>query len=299
MTAIDLKDIVSNGDNTREPAPALQGMGYGVVEPVEGADRPTLFFLALGTPEDKRDYCHLVERYEGSLVDLAASIDREGQLLNCRVRPHGQDKYVLTFGARRCLAVLYLHARDGKPAVVWATVSEGDDRQALIESAAENAHRLPPSYIDQARLFRRMRDRGMTVKDIAALYPMGRSAEQNIRHRLRLLELPPEVQIKVHHGRLSQDAALKLMKTPVTKDTTAPATPPQHEKRGLPDDPPAASGDDLRTALQDFIARLTALDLDGVPPADPDELLRLADEARHLLSAVEEAALKGTPVPAR
>ncbi len=86
MTEIELKDIVSNSDNTRESAPFLQGLGYGVVEPVEGAGKPSLFSLALGDPEAKRRYCALVERYEDGLVDLAGSINRDGQLLNCRVR---------------------------------------------------------------------------------------------------------------------------------------------------------------------------------------------------------------------
>src|SRR5262245_50987654 len=107
MTEIDLKDIVSNSDNSREPAPRLQGLGYGIVEPVEGADKPSLFALALGNPGDQARYCKLVEQYEESLVDLADSIDRQGQLQNCRVRPLSGGKYALSFGARRCLAVLY------------------------------------------------------------------------------------------------------------------------------------------------------------------------------------------------
>src|SRR5262249_33442722 len=113
----------------------------------------------------------------------------------------------------RALAVLYLHASTGgkKPAKVWATVGEGDDKEALVESAAENAHRLPPSLIDQARLFQRMRDAGMSAKEIAKVYPMGKATEQIIRRRLRLLKLPPDAQLKVHAGRLSQDAALKLL----------------------------------------------------------------------------------------
>src|SRR5262249_52299820 len=151
------------------------------------------------------------QNFDESLVALAESIDQQGQLQNCRVRSLDGGKYALTFGTRRCLAVLYLHAKHGKEARVAATVSESDGKAALIESAAENVH-LPPSYIDQARLFKRLCDQGLTVKEIAKVCPMGKATEQNIRHRLRLLELPPEVQLKVHHGKLSQDAALKLLK---------------------------------------------------------------------------------------
>src|SRR5262249_36474020 len=153
------------------------------------------------------------------------SIDRQGQLQNCRVRPVSEGKYALTFGARRCLAVLFLHAKHGRPAKVGATVGEADGKAALVESAAENIH-LPPSFIDQARLFKRLRDQGLTVKEIAKVCPMGKATEQNIRHRLRLLELPPEVQLKVHHGKLSQDAALKLLAKKDVENNETPHEPP-------------------------------------------------------------------------
>ena len=134
MTEINLNSIVNNSDNTREPAPKLQGLGYGIVEPVKGSGKPSLFSLALGIPIDKRRYCKLVEQYEEGLVDLAQSIDQQGQLQNCRVRPVGNGQYTLTFGARRCLAALYRHAKNGKAATVWATVSQADDKAAVLEA---------------------------------------------------------------------------------------------------------------------------------------------------------------------
>ncbi len=129
----------------------------------------------------------------------------------------------------------------------------------------------------------------MTVKEIAALYPMGRSAEQNIRHRLRLLELPPEVQIKVHHGKLSQDAALKFLKKGEGAARSESAKPRRKEPNEH-NEAPSTSQDDVRTVLQDFIARLKAIDIDGAPPANPDEFLLLADEARRMLATLEERA---------
>lgn len=310
MTEIDLKNIVSNNDNSREPAPVLQGYGYGVVEPVGGVGKPSLFALALGNPEDQARYCKLVEQYEEPLVALAESIDQQGQLQNCRVRPISEGKHALTFGARRCLAVLYLHAKHGKKAKVAATVSESDGKEALIESAAENVH-LPPSYIDQARLFKRLCDQGLTVKEIAKVCPMGKATEQNIRHRLRLLELLPEVQIKVHHGKLSQDAALKLLKN--LNGEEAPQQPPVAEPQGskphseeepLPtkkepqadgesvsdEEAPAGTEAELRAILQSFIDKLNAFDLDGFSAQDPKELLRVTRKATRILSKVKAKA---------
>jgi ParB/RepB/Spo0J family partition protein len=317
MTEIDLNNIVTNSDNSREPAPTLQGLGYGIVEPIEGADKPSLFALALGEHGDRARYRNLVERYEESLVDLAESIGRQGQLQNCRVRPAGEGKYALTFGARRCLAVLYLHARHGRPAKVGATVSEADGKTAVAESAAENIH-LPPSYIDQARLFKRLRDQGLTVKQIAKVCPMGKATEQNIRHRLRLLELPPEVQIKVHHGKLSQDAALKMLAMKDVENNETPQEPPAPEPEGegtysevepqqgpessaeepQPDGEPhreeqgakeeASAGRDagLRAILESFIDRMGEFDLDHFSPDNPAELRRLAHQAQKRLAAI-------------
>ncbi len=326
MTEINLKDVVSNSDNSREPTKNLQGLGYGIVEPVEGSGKPSLFALALGTPDDKRRYCKLVEQYEEGLTDLAQSIDQQGQLQNCRVRRVSGGQYALTFGGRRCLAVLYLHAKKGKAATVMATVSKADDKVAVIESAAENIH-LPPSYIDQRRLFKRLQDQGMTNKEIARCIPMGKSGEQNIRHRVRLLELSPEDQLKVHHGKLSQDAALKLLKkkkeveseaapdeTPVdepkveethSEGEPQPAPRPTEgkpevggkPKRKNPEQHEESKGapqDELQAALGDFVSRLTAIDIESLSPPDPDELLKLTEEARRLLDAVEEKASNRT-----
>jgi hypothetical protein len=244
-------------------------------------------------------------------------------LHNCRVRPVSEGQYALTFGARRCLAVLYLHAKHGRPAKVGATVGEADGRAALVESAAENIH-LPPSYIDQARLFKRLRDQGLTVKEIAKVCPMGKATEQNIRHRLILLELTPDEQLKVHHGKLSQDAALKLLATR-KKNNETPHEPPVAEPQGgepttegdsqrrpdtnddevqaegesvreeLPENDDAQVGDEasLRLVLQDFFDRLDGFDLDRLLLQHPDLLLRLVRQVQKRLTALKRKASKG------
>jgi len=298
VTEIDLKDIVGNTDNSRESAPRLQGLGYGIVEPGDG--KPSLFALALGSELDKADYCKLVERHDERLIDLAQSIDRQGQLLNCRVRVARKGKYHLTFGCRRALAVLYLHAKSGgkTPAKVLATVGKGDGKAALFESAAENAHRLPPSLIDQGRLFERMGDAGMSVKEMAKVYPMGKATEQTVRHRIRLLELPADQQLEVHEGKMSQDAALKFLGEGKVGGRNSSAANAKHEPKGGESvapgigatPPPFATkeGADLRSLLQDFVNGMQALDTDGLRSSDPFTLAKLAKEAQRALAAVLE-----------
>jgi hypothetical protein len=139
----------------------------------------------------------------------------------------------------------------------------------------------------------------MTVKQIARDYPMGKATEQNIRHRLRLLELPPNVQLEVHAGKVSQDAALKLLgegkrgkkEPPLSRDEKAHEgggpeggaveVAEEREVEGqaasagagaLPSRRGRTGG--LRRLLQDFIDRLEALDLSRAV----ETLLRLAGQ---------------------
>lgn len=309
MTEIDLKTIISSEDVSRESTPKLQGLGFGIVTPVEGSDKPSLFTMALGGYDLKDIFCSIVETHDDALVNLAGSIDLHSQLQPCRVRRVKGGKYILTFGARRCLAILYNHAKFNKPAKVWATVCEGDERQALIESATENGYRLPPSYIDQARLFQRLRDQGMSVQEIAKVYPMGKATTQTIYNRLELLKLPLDMQLMVHHKKLSQDAALKMLRenddlgqTPSTPNGVAhkPANAhtlqsPAHISHEGPQKPqeeqPSEKQDettDLRRVLEEFIGRLEAVSSDVPSPSTDKELLELTAKARRLLVEFEK-----------
>jgi ParB/RepB/Spo0J family partition protein len=316
MTEINLESIVSNNDNSREPAPTLQGQGYGVVEPTKGARKPSLFALALGSPDDKAHYCNLIDELEDGVADLAKSIERQGQLQNCGVRLLNGGKYALTFGARRCLAVLYLHAKNGKPAMVTATISKANNKTAVIESAAENIH-LPPSYIDQARLFQRLLDQKLTVKEIAKVYPMGKATEQNIRHRLTLLDLPKEAQLKVHHGKMSQDAALKLLKKTKVISKRTPVSEMEEDgteegrQQPMPDEGESqakgkpvrreslakekvlvGTNADLDAILQNFLGKLRAFNPKHLSPDKPAELLRLIRQVQKMLATIKGKASK-------
>jgi len=66
-----------------------------------------------------------------------------------------------------------------------------------------------------------------------------------------------------------------------------------HHKEGK-----APKQEELRATLQEFIDRISAIDLESLSLANPDELLQLTEEIRHTLSAVEEMASKGTLVTA-
>lgn len=211
-----IKDVVTNHDNAREPAPALQAEGYGLCEPVAGVNKPTLFALALGSADEQKTYCTLIDTREPGIAGLAKSLMRRGLLQPCRVRA-ADGGYALVAGARRVLAVLYAHAMTGGsyPAVVPATVSRADEQEAVLESFDENYQRANPTPMDDARLYGRLRDeRGWTLREIAEHCGMGEGGYQTVRNRLELLKLSDDDQAKVHAGRMTLKAALQKLGRP-------------------------------------------------------------------------------------
>jgi hypothetical protein len=200
----------------------------------------------------------------------------------------------------------------------WRAVQHKPDEVAQCCDWPVNEAELPPSYIDQARLFKRLRDQGLTVKEIAKVCPMGKATEQNIRHRLRLLELPPDVQLKVHHGKLSQDAALKLLAkkdvengethheppvppAPGSETTEGELQPrpesseeePEDNWEPLAKDQVQAAEAELRGVLEGFIDRVSGVNFDRCRLQHPDELLRLVRQAQKKLTAIKRTASKG------
>src|SRR5262249_47438525 len=130
----------------------------------------------------------------------------------------------------------------------------------------------------------------------------------------------PDEQLKVHHGKMSQDAALKLLAKRGVEDSEAPHDPPvvkpkgeETHSKGEPqpepgtsegepqagdeppqkDEAPAGKDFELRTALESFIDRLSNFDLDSFSPQNPGELLRLVHQAQKKLTAIKRKASKG------
>lgn len=240
LIEVQIKDVVSNHDNAREPAPTLQSLGYGLCEPVKGANKPTLFALALGSSDDKKTYCALVDAHEPAVAEFAGSLRKRGLFNSCRVRAV-EGGYALVAGARRVLAVLYEHARTGGeyPAVVPATVSRAGEQDALLESFDENYHRANPSPIDEARLFARlMKEYGWSLRDVEENCGL-RSSYQTVRNRLELLKLSEEDQWKVHAGLMSMKAALQKVARPdPAKQPKGRTQPPVHPDDDDPEGPP-------------------------------------------------------------
>lgn len=129
-----------------------------------------------------------LERQE--LKRLASSLDARGQLQPLIVRhdPSAEQPYVLVGGHRRLAALELNGAADA-----WVSVTErgpGDEAEDLIDAVTENAVRVDLSPLEEAQAFRRLRDSGRSVKEVATLLGV---SQKLVQSRLTMLDLPERV----------------------------------------------------------------------------------------------------------
>jgi ParB family chromosome partitioning protein len=140
---------------------------------------------------------------EAELTDLANSMQASGLLQPVIVRPR-DGGYELIAGERRWRAA----ERLGWPKIP-AVVREVDDRTLLTLALVENLQRDDLSPIDEAAGYRRLGEEfHLGQAEIARAVGRDRSTVANL---LRLLQLPPDVQVMVHEKRLSAGHARALL----------------------------------------------------------------------------------------
>jgi ParB family transcriptional regulator, chromosome partitioning protein len=144
---------------------------------------------------------------EETLVELAASIAEMGVLQPILVRPLDDDEYELIAGERRWRAT----QRAGLatiPAIVRTTSDLSSVEQALVE----NLHRQDLTALEEAAAFQQLlEDFGFTHDELAGRVGKSRSS---ITNSIRLLGLPPAVQVLLADGQLSAGHARALLGTP-------------------------------------------------------------------------------------
>lgn len=241
IVEVDLHNVVSNKSNRRAPSPALAAAGYGVFEVltdeqaaqagVKGDDwkqLPTLISLALSDdPVKQAEFIGLIDQYESestdgpSITELAADMMTNGQLQNIGVACVDEGQYDIVFGCRRALARAYTHAKTaGKiPARLLSDVIEVKKGQGIYTAWSENFMRRNPSPMEQARFFKELKQQGMKINDIAESCNLD---HQVVRLRLKLNQLKPEQQEKVHTGKLGVVKALKILEGKAAPDAEKP-----------------------------------------------------------------------------
>ncbi|MCB8988058.1 MAG: hypothetical protein H6661_09965 [Ardenticatenaceae bacterium] len=129
----------------------------------------------------------------------------------------------LAFGHRRLRAFRHLWANQepGYTRGVFPIhIDALTDEQMLDAVWSENRERKDISAVEEAELLQRKLERSKSQREVAEAWGVDRSTVAN---RLRLLDLPPEIQQANRDGRLSERACLAL--TPVLKVQAAGVWP--------------------------------------------------------------------------
>lgn len=139
-----------------------------------------------------------------ALEELADSIRSNGVLQPIVVRPVAAGKFQLIAGERRWQASKLA----GKPSIP-AIVKQVSNEQAMEMTIIENLQREDLNAMEQARAFERLgREFALTQEQMASRTGKPRSAVANY---LRLLKMPPEIQLAIEHGQLSFGHAKVLL----------------------------------------------------------------------------------------
>ena len=187
------------------------------------ADGQTVFWLAIDLI-DQNPYQTRTEFDANALAELAASIQAQGVLQPIVVRPGAAragaghpgstERFILILGERR-----YRASKMAGKTTIPAIVKRVSEQQAAEMTLVENLQRQDLECLDQAQAFAKLStDFNLTQEDIGKR--VGVSREQ-VSNYLRLLKLPPEVQIALRKKELTYSHARLLLaledETQITK----------------------------------------------------------------------------------
>ena len=141
---------------------------------------------------------------ETALRELAQSIKEQGVIQPVTVRKLGYNKYQLISGERRLRA-----SKMAGLTKIPAFIRVANDEQMLELALIENIHRENLNAIEVAISYQRLIDEcGLTQEEVSEKVGKSRSAVANF---LRLLKLPPEIQLAIRDGHISMGHARALI----------------------------------------------------------------------------------------
>lgn len=139
-----------------------------------------------------------------ALRELAASIKSQGVIQPVTVRKLGYDKYQLISGERRLRA-----SKMAGLNTIPVFIRVANDEQMLEMALIENIHRENLNAIEVAISYQRLMDEcNLTQENLSEQVGKSRTTIANF---LRLLKLPPEVQIALRDGHISMGHARSLI----------------------------------------------------------------------------------------
>lgn len=138
------------------------------------------------------------------LDDLAASIKQHGIIQPITVRRVSKDKYQLISGERRWRA-----SQMAEMVEIPAYVRVANDQSMLELALIENTHRQDLDPIEVAIGYQRLIEEcGLTQEDLSDKVSRDRSTVSNF---LRLLKLPPVIQLAIRERKISMGHAKALI----------------------------------------------------------------------------------------
>ena len=141
---------------------------------------------------------------ESALNELAESIKIQGVIQPVTVRKMGRDKYQLISGERRLRASKMAGLK-----TIPVFIRVANDEQMLEMALIENTHREGLNAIEIALSYQRLIEEcNITQEQLSEKVGKDRSTVTNF---LRLLKLPPEVQVALRDGFISMSQARTII----------------------------------------------------------------------------------------
>ena len=141
---------------------------------------------------------------ESALNELAESIKIQGVIQPVTVRKMGRDKYQLISGERRLRASKMAGLK-----TIPVFIRVANDEQMLEMALIENTHREGLNAIEIALSYQRLIEEcNITQEQLSEKVGKDRSTVTNF---LRLLKLPPEVQVALRDGFISMSQARAII----------------------------------------------------------------------------------------
>lgn len=191
-----LRSLLSNIDTGLKTTEGT--LKQEVVEKTTGIQRVPLADIEVNPKNPRRDFD------ETALNELAASIKIHDIIQPLTVTKLAGDKYRLIAGERRFRASKIAGLTD-----VPVYVRQSDDRQILELALLENLQREDLNAIEISLSYKRLMDElHLTQEEVAERMGKERSTVANY---IRLLKLPPDIQVAVRAGRISMGHARAIV----------------------------------------------------------------------------------------
>jgi len=139
-----------------------------------------------------------------SIIELAGSIAEQGIIQPITIRKLGYDKYQLISGERRFRAAKLAGLED-----IPSYIRVANDEQMLEMALVENIHRKNLNAMEIAISYQRLIEEcELTQEKLSEKVGKDRTTVSNY---IRLLKLPPEIQIAIRNGQITMGHARALI----------------------------------------------------------------------------------------